>query len=92
MVEFANIIPTLYTNESSQLLLPDSLPHLSIPVVSITITSSFNNLVLCFYRRDTNNEGRQQDFSKFIEMLFFTIDSQTYTKKTRKETATRVIF
>ena len=56
------------------------------------MTFLFNDLVPCFYGRDINDEGGQEDPSEFIETLFFAIDGQNYTDETRKQTATRVIF
>lgn len=54
--------------------------------------SSLNDLVPLFYGRDANDEGGQQDPAEFIMSLTFAIDGQAYADKTRKQTATRVIF
>ena len=91
VVEFLNIIATLHTSEPSQSLSPGSSPHLSTPIPT-TMPFLFNDLVPCFYGRDINDEGGQEDPSEFIETLFFAIDGQNYTDQARKQTATRVIF
>lgn len=94
VVEFANIIAMLHISRSSdqrQLFIPGSLPHPSIPLPT-TLTSSLNDLVPCFYGRDVNDEGGQQDPAEFIETLLFAIDGQAFTDEARKQTVTRVIL
>lgn len=46
---------------------------------------SLHNLVPCFYGRDVNDEGGQQDPTEFIETLFFAIDGQNYTDEARNK-------
>ena len=76
VVEFANIIATLHTSESSQSLTPDSSP-LPATLLPTTMTSSLNDLVPWFYGRDASDEGGQQDPVEFIENLTFAIDGQS---------------
>lgn len=94
VVEFANIIATLHKSESSNQSQSPTLgssPRPSTPL-SVTMTSTLNDLVPWFYGRDASDEGGQQDPAEFIENLTFAIDGQTYTDEARKQTATRVIF
>ena len=94
VAEFANIIATLHHSESnsqSQLPTPSSSP-LPLGSPPSNMATSFKDLIPHFFGRDVNNEGGQEDPAEFIENLNFAVDGQIYTDKTRKLTATRVIF
>ena len=56
------------------------------------MSSSLNDLVPCFYGRDGNDGGGQEDPAEFIENLNFAIDGQTHTDENRRLTASRGTF
>ena len=94
VVEFANIITTLYHSKSSSQShppIPGSSPLL-LGLPPSNMATSFKDLIPHFFSRNVNDEGRQEDRAEFIENLNFAVDGQIYIDKTRKLTATRVIF
>lgn len=50
------------------------------------------NLISYFFGQDVNDKRGQENPVEYIENLNFVIDSQTYTNKDQKLTATQVIF
>lgn len=73
------------------MLIPGSTTHAST-TIPIAMTFFINNLILYLYGQNVNNEKRQQNPVEFIETLFFTIDSQLYIDKAKKQMTIYVIF
>lgn len=99
IVKFASIIANLYNSESSnqsRSLRPGFSPLLFVPLPPMLLltkmATSLKDFIPHFFGQDINDEEKQEDLAKFLKNLYFVVNSQGYTDKSRKLTATRVIF